>query len=117
MRATTPWNSAAVWIHGDLHPGNLLVRDGRLSGVLDFGDIAAGDPATDLSVAWMLLQGSARLKFRELTCGVGGWLDGDTWTRSRAWALALGVAYLANAGEDHRLASVAAATIGSAISG
>ena len=52
-----PGRCAAVWIHGDLHPGNLLVRDGRLSGVLDFGDVTAGDPATDLSVGWMLLSG------------------------------------------------------------
>ena len=95
--------------------GNLLVRDGRLSGVLDFGDVAAGDPATDLSVGWMLLRGSARQTFRDLTCGAGGWLDGDTWTRARAWALALGAAYLANAGANDRLAPVAAATVDEAI--
>lgn len=115
LRATRPWKRAAVWIHGDLHPGNLLVRDGRLSGVLDFGDVAAGDPATDLSVGWMLLRGSARQTFRDLTCGAGGWLDGDTWTRARAWALALGAAYLANAGANDRLAPLAAATIDEAI--
>ena len=111
LRATTPWTGAAMWIHGDLHPGNLLVRAGRLSGVLDFGDLTAGDPATDLSVAWMLLRGSARSTFRELTCGAGGWLDGDTWTRARAWALALGAAYLAHAGANDRFAAVAAATL------
>jgi len=115
LRATKPWKRAAVWIHGDLHSGNLLVRDGRLSGVLDFGDVAAGDPATDLSVGWMLLRGSARETFRDLTCGAGGWLDGDTWTRARAWALALGAAHLANAGANDRLAPVAAATVDEAI--
>ena len=117
LRATAPWNGAAVWIHGDLHPGNLLVRNGRLSGVLDFGDVAAGDPATDLSIAWMLLPGPARVRFRGLTCGADGWVDGDTWTRARAWALALGVAYLANADADDRFASVGAATIDSAMRG
>jgi aminoglycoside phosphotransferase (APT) family kinase protein len=115
LRATTPWTSAAVRIHGDLHPGNLLVRDGRLSGILDFGDVTAGDPATDLAVAWMLLRGSARSTFRGLTCGADGWLDGETWTRARAWALALGAAYLAHTGANDRFASVAAATIDEAI--
>jgi aminoglycoside phosphotransferase (APT) family kinase protein len=105
LRATTPWKDAAMWIHGDLHPGNLLVRDGRLTGVLDFGDLTAGDPATDLAVAWMLLRGSARSTFRDLTCGAGGWLDGDTWTRARAWALALGAAYLAHTGANDRFAA------------
>ncbi len=48
------WHGPPLWIHGDLHPGNLLVSDGQLSGVIDFGDLTAGDPATDLSVLWML---------------------------------------------------------------
>ena len=116
LRATAPWTGVAMWIHGDLHPGNLLVRDGRVSGVLDFGDLTAGDPATDLSVAWMLLREPARSTFRELTCGADGWLDGETWTRARAWALALSVAYLANADADDRFASVAAATFDEAMS-
>jgi aminoglycoside phosphotransferase (APT) family kinase protein len=113
--ATPPWTGAAMWIHGDLHPGNLLVRDGHLSGVLDFGDLTAGDPATDLSVAWMLLREPARSTFRDLTCGADGWLDGDTWTRARAWALALGAAYVANAAANDRFASVAAITIDEAM--
>ena len=44
-----------VWLHGDLHPAHILVHQGRVSGVIDFGDITSGDPASDLSVAWMLL--------------------------------------------------------------
>jgi aminoglycoside phosphotransferase (APT) family kinase protein len=114
LRATPPW-TGSVWIHGDLHPGNVLVRAGRLSGVLDFGDLTAGDPATDLSVAWMLLQEPARSTFRDLTCGAGGWLDSDAWTRARAWALALGAAHLAHAGSNNRFAAVAAATIDEAL--
>jgi aminoglycoside phosphotransferase (APT) family kinase protein len=117
LYVTTSWRGAAMWIHGDLHMGNLLVRDGRLSGVLDFGDLAAGDPATDLSVAWMLLREPARSTFRDLTCGADGWLDADTWTRARAWALALGAAYLAHIAADDRFAAIAAATIGEAILG
>jgi aminoglycoside phosphotransferase (APT) family kinase protein len=115
LRAAPCWTGAAMWIHGDLHPCNLLVRDGCLSGVLDFGDLTAGDPATDLSVGWMLLREPARSAFRNLTCGPDGWLDGHAWTRARAWALALGAAYLAHGGTNDRLAAVASATIDEAI--
>jgi aminoglycoside phosphotransferase (APT) family kinase protein len=93
------------------------VHGGRLSGVLDFGDLAAGDPATDLAVAWMLLRGRARSRFRDLTCGTEGWLDDDTWTRGRAWALALGVAFLAHAGGEGPFSTMAAATIDEAVQG
>ena len=117
LRATAPWAGPALWIHGDLHPGNLLVCDGRLTGVLDFADLTAGDPATDLAVAWMLLREPARSAFRDLTCGADGWLDRDTWIRARAWALALGVAYLAQGGVDDRLAGVGTATVRAALLG
>jgi len=49
---TPRWPGPPMWIHGDLHPGNVLVNGGEITAVLDFGDIAAGDPATDLSVMW-----------------------------------------------------------------
>jgi hypothetical protein len=49
--------------------------------------------------------------FRDLTCGASGWLDSGTWTRGRAWALALGAAYLADPGANDPLAALAAATI------
>ena len=53
--AAPGYDGSPVWLHGDLHPANVLVNDGQVSGVIDFGDITAGDPASDLSVAWMLL--------------------------------------------------------------
>jgi orotidine-5'-phosphate decarboxylase len=53
--AAPAYEGPPVWLHGDLHPANILVRHGRVSGVIDFGDITSGDPAADLSVAWMLL--------------------------------------------------------------
>ena len=53
--AAPRYDGPPVWLHGDLHPANILVNDGQVSGVIDFGDITAGDPASDLSVAWMLL--------------------------------------------------------------
>ena len=52
--AVPAWTGPRVWLHGDLHPANVLVHDGQISAVIDFGDITSGDPATDLSVAWMM---------------------------------------------------------------
>ncbi len=96
--ATPAWPGPPLWLHGDLHPLNLLVDEGRLAAVIDFGDITAGDPATDLSVAWMLFPPEARAAFR----AAAGDPDDDTWTRGRGWALSLGLAYLASSA-DHAL--------------
>lgn len=74
------------WYHGDLAAENLLVCDGRLTAVLDFGGLAIGDPAIDLSVAWEVLDPPAREIFRS-KLGV----DEATWLRSRAWALSITV--------------------------
>lgn len=74
------------WYHGDLCAENLLVRDGRLVGVLDFGGLAVGDPTIDLVPAWEVLDAPSRAVFRDAT-GV----DEATWLRGRAWALALAV--------------------------
>ncbi len=103
-----------MWIHGDLHPGNLLVIGGRLSAVIDFGDLAAGDPATDLSVIWML-RGRARSTFLASARGNSMPLDDDTWMRARGWALALGLAYLANFGTMRLMGVLGRATIDAAL--
>jgi aminoglycoside phosphotransferase (APT) family kinase protein len=76
------WSEAPVWVHGDVAAGNLLVRDGRLCAVIDFGCLAVGDPACDLTIAWTLFEGAAREAFVR---GVA--LDDATWTRARGWAL------------------------------
>jgi aminoglycoside phosphotransferase (APT) family kinase protein len=107
---TPPWPAAPLWIHGDLHPGNLVFRDGRLSAVIDFGDLAAGDPATDLSVAWMM-SASARLAFRDAARNSDSAIDDHTWARARGWALALGVAYLAHSRNDPRLETLGVTTV------
>lgn len=83
-----------LWIHGDLHPANLLVEGGRLSGVIDFGDMAAGDPATDLAVAWMLLDERGRSRLRNGT----SYRD-DTWRRAHAWAAGFAVVMLASSAD------------------
>ncbi|RZT77500.1 aminoglycoside phosphotransferase (APT) family kinase protein [Micromonospora violae] len=71
-----------VWIHADLMPGNLLVRDGRLAAVIDLETVNVGDPAVDLMPAWNLLDAGARETYRR-ALGV----DNDTWERGRGWAL------------------------------
>ena len=60
------------WLHGNLHPANILVLDGQVSGVIDFGDITSGDPATDLAVAWMLLPPRGTAPFRAAYEAAGG---------------------------------------------
>ena len=57
------WDGSALWLHGDLHPANVVVEDGALAGVVDFGDMATGDPATDLAAAWVLLPDGAAEPF------------------------------------------------------
>src|SRR3954468_14362555 len=78
-------------LHGDLHPANLLVESDRLCGVIDFGDLCVGDPAVDLVSGWMLFPPPARDVFRQATS-----VDDGTWARGRGWALAIGLACLAN---------------------
>jgi aminoglycoside phosphotransferase (APT) family kinase protein len=73
-----------AWAHGDLSPMNVLVEDGRLTAVIDFGGVGVGDPAVDLIVAWNLLPASARATFRE---AVGA--DDAEWARGRGWALSI----------------------------
>jgi aminoglycoside phosphotransferase (APT) family kinase protein len=71
-----------VWIHGDLLRPNLLVRDGRLAAVLDFGGVGVGDPAADVIAAWAVFRAAGRRAFRA-ALGV----DDDTWRRARGFAL------------------------------
>jgi aminoglycoside phosphotransferase (APT) family kinase protein len=105
--AEDPWSGPAVWLHGDLHPGNLIVLDGHLAGVIDFGDLTSGDPATDLAVAWMLLPPEARGWFRE----AAGEVDDATWGRARGWALALAVAVLGHSADDPAMAGMGRRTL------
>jgi aminoglycoside phosphotransferase (APT) family kinase protein len=78
----TTWEREPVWFHGDVAHGNLLVRDGRLAAVLDFGTSGVGDPACDTVIAWTFLSGASRDRFRA-ELGV----DRDTWSRGRGWGL------------------------------
>lgn len=73
---------APVWFHGDVASGNLLVQEGRLSAVIDFGTSGVGDPACDLSIAWTMFKGESREAFRAALP-----LDKATWARGRGWTL------------------------------
>ncbi|MGI8912125.1 MAG: aminoglycoside phosphotransferase family protein [Rubrobacteraceae bacterium] len=78
----TKWRGPAVWFHGDVAAGNLLVEGGRLSAVIDFGTSGVGDPACDLAIAWTLFGGESRDAFRAALK-----LDDATWVRGRGWTL------------------------------
>ena len=92
-----------------------MVNDGRLSAVIDFGDLTAGDPATDLSVGWMLLPSpAARSTFRAAFSECDS-LDDDTWMRARGWALALGLAYLAASRGDEAMGVLGRTTVDAAV--
>ena len=80
--AAPDWAHAPVWIHGDLDARNLLVWDGRITGVLDWASTCVGDPACDVKLAWAVLDAETRPLFREL---LG--IDDATWARGRGWAL------------------------------
>ncbi len=62
----TSWQEMPVWIHGDISVGNLLVKEGYLNAVIDFGQLGVGDPACDLAIAWTFFKGESREIFRKL---------------------------------------------------
>lgn len=76
------WDAPPVWVHGDVADGNLLVADGRLGAVIDFGSSAIGDPACDLVIAWTSFDRATAQVFRD---AIG--LDAATWERAAGWAL------------------------------
>ncbi len=80
------WHGPAVWLHGDLNAANLLVQDGRLNAVIDFGCLGVGDPACDLMAAWTYLSAETRDVFRDALP-----IDDTTWARGRGWALSFGL--------------------------
>jgi aminoglycoside phosphotransferase (APT) family kinase protein len=86
------WDGEPVWFHGDVSSGNLLVDDGRLSAVIDFGTSGVGDPACDLYIAWTYLTPQARRVFRrDLDADDGMWARGRAWTLWKALITAAGL--------------------------
>src|SRR5271166_2719870 len=83
------WRGPPVWLHGDLQETNLLATGGRLSAVIDFGCLGAGDPASDVMAAWTYLSAATRDRFRSMLS-----VDDATWARGRGWALSMGLVAL-----------------------
>ncbi len=82
--AAPEWLGPPLWLHGDLHPANVLTQEGSLCGVVDFGDLCAGDPACDLASIWILLpDNEAIYRFRRAYAVP----DSATWRRARGWAI------------------------------
>lgn len=104
LSAAPPWSGPAVWVHGDLHPFNILLTQaegGRptVRAVIDFGDVTSGDPATDLATAWMTFGPAGRQDFVTAVTALCG-TDPSTWLRARAWALLMATAMLAHSDDD-----------------
>jgi aminoglycoside phosphotransferase (APT) family kinase protein len=101
--AVDEWAGPPVWLHGDLHTANLLVDDGEISAVIDFGDLTAGDPAVDMAIAWMLFDEPARTVFRA-NAGAGD--DAALWSRAEAWALYFAVIYVSNSADNPQIGGI-----------
>lgn len=96
------WSHPPVWVHGDVAVGNLVLRNGRLAAVIDFGSSAVGDPACDLVPAWTIFSEAAGALFREQLP-----YDAGTWERARGWALWKAAITV----DGHRTGAVAAARV------
>ena len=103
-----PWDGPPIWLHGDPHPGNLLLTPDRsgLAAVIDFGDVTAGDPATDLATAWLTFEPDARAAFREHLESLSP-VDEATWVRAQGWAVAMASALAAHSDDNPRMRSLA----------
>ncbi|MFD8804522.1 aminoglycoside phosphotransferase family protein [Streptomyces sp. NPDC059597] len=99
--AAPAWTGPRLWLHGDLHPANVLTADGTFCGVIDFGDLFAGDPAFDLAAAWILLPDSAVDLFHAAYRPTP---DPATLRRARGWAVlrALAGLHIGHAGDEGR---------------
>lgn len=106
FRALPSAPTAVTWLHGDMHPSNLIVDDGSLTAVIDFGDLCSGDRATDLSAGWMMFETDARERFRQAANA-----DEATWQRARGWAFSRAVVFAATAGNDPAFRQMALSTI------
>jgi len=102
LAGVAPYAGPPVWLHGDLHAANVIVYDGELSAIIDFGDITSGDPAVDLAIGWMLFDAAGRAALRSALPHV----DQGTWSRGTAWALHFAFVYLANSADNPRLRSL-----------
>jgi len=110
--AVPAWDGPPLWLHGDLHPANILVHRGRVSGVIDFGDVTSGDPAGDLSIAWMLLPAEDHKAFQDAYRATATYrVDDACWARAKGWALTMSLVYLANSADNALIAGIGQRTL------
>ncbi|MGM1016100.1 MAG: aminoglycoside phosphotransferase family protein [Actinomycetota bacterium] len=102
-----PTNTEHVWIHGDVHPGNILLSEERLHALIDFGDVTGGDPAYDLAIAWLAFDAPGRRAFHAATSGR---YDDATRDRARAWAAAVALIFLDQSDDRPEFRALGAAT-------
>ena len=106
------WEGPPTWFHGDLLPGNVLLADGRLHAVIDFGGVGVGDPACDAAPAWTMFTGASRSAFR-----AGLDPDDASWQRGRGWALSIALLALPYYRDTNAsMAAMARRTIAEALS-
>jgi aminoglycoside phosphotransferase (APT) family kinase protein len=106
--SAAPWNGPPLWIHGDLHPANLVALGSRLVGIIDFGDVTAGDPAYDLAVAWLAFDRVGRAEFIAAT---GDRYDAATWVRAAGWATAVTLMLLNESDDNPAYAGLGAESL------
>jgi aminoglycoside phosphotransferase (APT) family kinase protein len=82
LALASEWSGEPVWIHGDIAPGNILIKNGKLCAVIDFGILGVGDPSCDAAMAWTFFDDSSRKTFKNALD-----FDAETWNRARGWAL------------------------------
>lgn len=100
------WARAPVWVHGDPHPVNLVHRDGADLGLLDFGDLAAGDPACDVATAWLTFGAAGRARFLDVLLERGSY-DDAVERRAAAWAALVAAAVVVDERADDRVRDLA----------
>ena len=112
---TAPDDAASTWIQGDPHPRNILVQNGRITAVIDWGDMARGDRASDLAAVWMVLPGRDARRRCMAACGD---VSEATWRRARGWAALYGLMLLdAGLTDDPHMAAIARATFARLLEG
>ncbi len=115
LAATPSWSGPPTWLHGDLHPHNLVVDDaGELAAVVDFGDLTAGDPATDLATAWLTFDATGRARFR---AALADRYDTATWRRARGWALSMATAMVTMSDDEPVIRAIGHHTLGQVLMG
>ncbi|QTX03314.1 aminoglycoside phosphotransferase family protein [Agromyces archimandritae] len=132
--AAPVWPGPPVWVHGDMHPGNLLVDEVvpgvdaagldpagspvRLSAVIDFGDLTGGDPAADFVIAWLGFDASGRAAFREALAAAGHPAADDAgWARAHALAAGIASSLAITTSGDGPMARMARSAVAEVLAG